>query len=373
MPDNFIQQPENTQNYNRYTYVLNNPLKYTDPSGELFGLDDLAVAIIIGAVVSGATYTLTALLTDVPFSVGGLAKSMFIGAASGAVTFGIGSGAENLFTNFFSRAAFQSLAHGTFQGGMTAISGGKFWSGFAAGALSSIAASAWSGGNANQWQGLGGNFAHSDLGTIAFGTVSGGAAAKLTGGNFWQGAVTGLFVSALNHVATKMEQRQDLIGRLEAAGYNDPRAYANLSDSQLAGFAQKVLPELYAEAKSPRFESREFLTDTKGNSADGLTVGGEFSINPKIQGSVSKILLSKNAFSSYLKLASTMGHELNHAADYVNGNMARWYNKGGHGYRSAMSEAKAYNWQFKMPGAAVNLEAFSSYNHQVNLWNKLLN
>jgi len=34
-PDNFIQDPYNTQNYNRYGYVLNNPLMYTDPSGEL--------------------------------------------------------------------------------------------------------------------------------------------------------------------------------------------------------------------------------------------------------------------------------------------------------------------------------------------------
>lgn len=33
-PDNFVQDPTNTQNYNRYSYVLNNPLKYTDPSGE---------------------------------------------------------------------------------------------------------------------------------------------------------------------------------------------------------------------------------------------------------------------------------------------------------------------------------------------------
>jgi len=35
-PDNNIQDPYNTQNYNRYGYVLNNPLKYTDPSGESF-------------------------------------------------------------------------------------------------------------------------------------------------------------------------------------------------------------------------------------------------------------------------------------------------------------------------------------------------
>ena len=34
---------------------------------------------------------------------------------------------------------------------------------------------------------------------IAFGTVSGGAGASLTGGNFWQGAATGLVVSGLNH------------------------------------------------------------------------------------------------------------------------------------------------------------------------------
>ena len=32
-PDNYIQDPTNSQNYNRYTYCLNNPLIYTDPSG----------------------------------------------------------------------------------------------------------------------------------------------------------------------------------------------------------------------------------------------------------------------------------------------------------------------------------------------------
>jgi RHS repeat-associated protein len=32
-PDNFIQNPGSTQNFNRYAYCLNNPLKYSDPSG----------------------------------------------------------------------------------------------------------------------------------------------------------------------------------------------------------------------------------------------------------------------------------------------------------------------------------------------------
>jgi hypothetical protein len=37
-PDNYIQNPDFTQNFNRFGYCLNNPLIYTDPSGEIFGL-----------------------------------------------------------------------------------------------------------------------------------------------------------------------------------------------------------------------------------------------------------------------------------------------------------------------------------------------
>jgi RHS repeat-associated protein len=41
-PDPVTQAPENGQNYNRYTYANNNPLKYSDPSG--FSYVDCAVA-----------------------------------------------------------------------------------------------------------------------------------------------------------------------------------------------------------------------------------------------------------------------------------------------------------------------------------------
>jgi hypothetical protein len=34
-PDNYVQEPDNSQNFNRYSYCLNNPLKYTDPNGEI--------------------------------------------------------------------------------------------------------------------------------------------------------------------------------------------------------------------------------------------------------------------------------------------------------------------------------------------------
>ncbi len=36
-PDPFVQAPDFSQNYNRYSYVMNNPLVYTDPSGEFIG------------------------------------------------------------------------------------------------------------------------------------------------------------------------------------------------------------------------------------------------------------------------------------------------------------------------------------------------
>jgi len=35
-PDNYVQDPLSSQNFNRYAYCINNPLKYTDPTGEFF-------------------------------------------------------------------------------------------------------------------------------------------------------------------------------------------------------------------------------------------------------------------------------------------------------------------------------------------------
>ena len=225
-PDNFVQDPYNTQNYNRYGYVLNNPLKYTDPSGEFI---HLVAAVMIGVGVGLATYTLTALLADVPFTVQGLIQTAIVSAFTSAVTFGIGQATAGV-ANFYTRAAYQALAHGTFNGAMAEAQGGSFINGFAAGSLSSIAASAWSGGPTNDKTyefgggasktftnrsvaGLGGSFGGSTAGMIAFGTIAGGAGAALTGGNFWQGAVTGLVVSELNHAMHSDDNGYDENGK----------------------------------------------------------------------------------------------------------------------------------------------------------------
>ena len=42
-PDNYIQAPDNTQSFNRYSYCFNNPLKYSDPSGDI-----IVTAIAVG-------------------------------------------------------------------------------------------------------------------------------------------------------------------------------------------------------------------------------------------------------------------------------------------------------------------------------------
>jgi RHS repeat-associated protein len=44
-PDPVLQMPEYSQNFNRYSYALNNPLKYTDPSGFVIEGDDELIKI----------------------------------------------------------------------------------------------------------------------------------------------------------------------------------------------------------------------------------------------------------------------------------------------------------------------------------------
>ncbi|MFN8267847.1 MAG: RHS repeat-associated core domain-containing protein [Chitinophagales bacterium] len=50
-PDNYIEDPYSAQGYNRYSYGLNNPLKYSDPSGQV--LPVVAIAAIVGAAIGG--------------------------------------------------------------------------------------------------------------------------------------------------------------------------------------------------------------------------------------------------------------------------------------------------------------------------------
>jgi RHS repeat-associated protein len=132
-PDPFVQMPDFSQSFNRYGYCLNNPLKYTDPSGELFFVDD----IIIGSVTG---------------TIRGLAKSDetgwsklwdgFIGGIKGGVVGAVGGGLSMIGGAGMSFAANIGIgtAEGAFTGGLDAamwgnnVGQGMLW-GAAGGAL----------------------------------------------------------------------------------------------------------------------------------------------------------------------------------------------------------------------------------------------
>jgi len=81
-PDNYVQAPDNSQSFNRYSYCLNNPLVYTDPSGEFWH-------IIIGAAVGGV-YNWAA--HGAEFTWEGF-RYFGVGAVAGALSAGVGAGA----------------------------------------------------------------------------------------------------------------------------------------------------------------------------------------------------------------------------------------------------------------------------------------
>ena len=49
-PDNYVQNPYNPHNYNRYSYCYNNPLVYTDPSGDFILLAGISAFIMTGGI-----------------------------------------------------------------------------------------------------------------------------------------------------------------------------------------------------------------------------------------------------------------------------------------------------------------------------------
>ncbi|MDQ1165676.1 RHS repeat-associated core domain-containing protein [Flavobacterium sp. SORGH_AS_0622] len=160
-PDNFVQDPYNTQNYNRYGYCWNNPLKYTDASGEW-------IHIVAGAVIGGL----------VNWGVHGFRLDM-----DGLKAFGIGAGA----------GALGAMTGGAAFVGMGGAAGGL--GGFAAGAVGGGVGAFYSVGltNAANNAVLGDPLmSGEDLGfAVMQGALTGGmingVGALLNGNSFWTG------------------------------------------------------------------------------------------------------------------------------------------------------------------------------------------
>ncbi len=184
-PDPYVQAPDMPQNLNRYAYCLNNPLKYSDPSGEFI------IPMLIGAAIGITTNGISNLANNKSFFDGAF-KSALLGGIGGGLSFGIGQLANQI--TGFGRVAFQTLSHGTLGGLMSDASGGDFSSGFLSGAFGSLAAT----GTGSLLSGTENKFTQA-FGTTASGALARGVGAEIAGGKFWDGARNGAISAGLNH------------------------------------------------------------------------------------------------------------------------------------------------------------------------------
>ncbi|WP_445765912.1 toxin TcdB middle/N-terminal domain-containing protein [Rheinheimera sp.] len=190
--DPFIQAPSNLQNYNRYSYVLNNPMSYSDPSGYFFKkiLRSIAKIPLLNMAIQAvmAVYCQVCLIAynaAQTYAVTGSLRASLISAVVSIASPGGGS-VGNI------------LASGMIGGLASKAQGGKFAHGFVSAGLGAAAGGRINTGNA---------YANVIVSAIAGGTIS-----KLSGGKFANGAQTWAFNSAMAQDWSRPAERKMLTG-----------------------------------------------------------------------------------------------------------------------------------------------------------------
>ncbi|MAY39865.1 FG-GAP-like repeat-containing protein [Spongiibacter sp.] len=193
--DIIIDGANNTQGYNRYSYVHNNPLNATDPSGHFL----VTLATIAAYAVSGKL-TITAVVAGIvafgqaAYYNAGVGDALIAGVSAAALTYwgielapGVNPG--------FSQAAMYGLKMGVI-GGMTSIlQGGNFGHGFvSAGVGSGIGAKIGGFSKGATWTNVGKAIGKMTLS----GTIS-----KVTGGKFANGAAAVAFAAIVSSAAQR--------------------------------------------------------------------------------------------------------------------------------------------------------------------------
>ncbi|TRX42156.1 RHS repeat-associated core domain-containing protein [Flavobacterium restrictum] len=129
-PDNYVQDPSNTQNYNRYGYCWNNPLKYNDPSGEFIWFVVALAAFINGEMAA----------TSAARHGGNAFEGFWKGAVVGAISGALGQFGGGVFLN----NVIWGVATGIATGGINAalngsdVGKGMLYGGLIGGAFASL-------------------------------------------------------------------------------------------------------------------------------------------------------------------------------------------------------------------------------------------
>lgn len=182
-PDSIVPYLDDPQSLNRYAYARNNPLLYTDPSGHIFGIDDLIiVAIVIGATVGAVSSGIQSDWDLQATLLGGVIGGVSAGVGFG--TFGPASAAfaslGDIGSGIAGGAVAGAVAGGT-SGALAMAAGYKVNIGLA---IASGAAAGGIVGGAGAWGGAN----YGQLAAFAASPVAGASAAAISGADPGMGA-----------------------------------------------------------------------------------------------------------------------------------------------------------------------------------------
>ena len=316
--DENIQDPHNTQIYNKYGYVTNNPLLYNDPSGEII------VSLITAATVAIISSVATDYYLNRPVNFENMFKSVVMAVISAGVSHGIGEifmvARDASIGTKILMGVGRTAAHAVSQGVLSLVQGGGFVQGFVSGGLGSLGAEAW--GGAMKYMGYE-KFAGSTIGMVAFGALSGGVGAELSGGNFWQGAVTGGIVAGLNHAMHKIS-RPTQNEEFYFSSQKELDEYINKRIGNKARIEKELKTKILLATDANAQENGYYL-DGGGNmyrSSNGQMVGGITVPTGKNSSVIYIAPSAKSVGLNYLSNNSSnpiIVHELIHAMAYSKG------------------------------------------------------